>query len=186
MELITVSGVIGAVLFVVYYMIGRAKADKVLSELSRPDHTEEVKEIATLTEQVKEAKIVYSDAKRAYEESVAPAPDDLAKQGIWARAPLLSPPVVVEIPVPKPAPLPSPQPRKPVQPDPIVIVSAPQAEVFETRVSKITSMVSNIISPIFPVKQVEPQHPQEVSNEIHPSGSGIVHNSLIGGPRSGG
>lgn len=70
MELLQAGGVIGAILYVVYYFIRRAKVDGVLSDLNRKDRTEEDKEIDRTTKELADAKVKYSDARRKLDDAI--------------------------------------------------------------------------------------------------------------------
>ncbi len=61
----------------VKYFVDRARVNAALTALARPDRTAEIKEIATLTEQVAEAKIEYSAAKRLVGEPIVVPESDI-------------------------------------------------------------------------------------------------------------
>lgn len=71
MQISIVAGAIAAILYGVYYMIRRGQADKVLSELTRQDRTEEQDNIAALTQEVKDAKVDYARSRVEYNQSIA-------------------------------------------------------------------------------------------------------------------
>lgn len=70
MDVLGVFGVIGTVLLGVWYMIQRAKADKIITDLMVQPSEERIKdheEIARLEQEIKDAKIGYSAARAELE-----------------------------------------------------------------------------------------------------------------------
>lgn len=67
MDYLKSLGVLGAILYVAYIMLRRARTDKIIQNLKRKDRTEELKEIARLTKEIEDAKINYANSRSEYD-----------------------------------------------------------------------------------------------------------------------
>lgn len=63
-EVLYSLGGLGAILYVAYVMIRKAKVESIIAKLEPRDNRKELEEIAVLTQEVVDAKIKYENARR--------------------------------------------------------------------------------------------------------------------------
>ncbi len=69
MQELTYIGAAVVAFWIIYTMVFRSKADKVLAELQRKDRTDETKEIARLEQEILDAKVNLAHARSKYDKS---------------------------------------------------------------------------------------------------------------------